>query len=75
MLRYQLLLVLVMSEILWIPQSLAINLKDSLKLVRLQNLELAELKDQELQASARAKKVQGAYVSELAWTSSHISDR
>ena len=75
MLRYQLLLVLVMSEILWIPQSLAINLKDSLKLVRLQNLELAELKDQELQAIARAKKVQGAYDSELAWTSSHISDR
>ena len=75
MLRYLLLLIFVLSPFLRFPKLFAINLKEGLKLVRLQNLELAELKEQELKANAGARKVLKAYDSELSWTSAHTSDR
>ncbi|MFK7827290.1 MAG: TolC family protein [Oligoflexales bacterium] len=75
MLRSLLLLIFVLHQILETPKLLAVNLSEGLKLVRRQNLELAELREQENQATARAQKVLGAYDSELAWTSSHSTDR
>lgn len=73
--RYAIMHFLVLPILFDIPGIYAINLKDSLKLVRQENLELAELKAQKNQAIAKAKKTDAAYDSQLGWTSYRISDR
>ena len=73
--KYQLPFIIVMLHISTGPCSFAIDLKESLRVVRLQSLELGEFEHQEQQAMARSRKVLSAYDSELGWTSAYSSDR